>query len=183
MRFGAEALAFNGEVSGGNGSDASAPMEGSGIEDPQGSEAAEDMAERAGNVEQASDGSTGEVDCSGSVEMAEVVDARGVGGFCNEVINSDTNDKDSDRAFEEDEATANASDNEPECLDGELIDSGRGEDARDDVDDKDESSCTRALASGGLTGVVGVRGDDGGEDPGLPVMGVQPEEALNLSVS
>lgn len=183
MRFGAEALAFDEEVSEGNGSDALALMEGSGIEYSQGAEPAEEMVERAGGVEQASDGWTGEVDCSGSVEMAEVVDARGVGDSCSEVINSDTNDKDSDRAFEEDEATANASDNELECLDGALIDSGCGEDARDDVGDKDEGSCTRALASGGLTGVVGVRGDDEGEDPGLVVMGVQAEEALNLSAS
>lgn len=99
-----------------------------------------------------------------------VPDARGVKDFCSEVINSDTVDKDSDRAFEEDEAAANASDNELECLDGELI-------------DKDEGSCTRALASGGLSRVVDVRGDDEGEDLGPPAMGVLSEEALDLSAS
>lgn len=99
-----------------------------------------------------------------------VPDARGMKDFCSEVINPGTIDKDSDSAFEEDEATANASDNELECLDGELI-------------DKDGDSCTRALASGELLRVVDVGGDDEGEVLGPPVTGVLSEEALNLSAS
>ena len=129
IRFGGEAFASDEEeeASKGNGSDDTMLVEGSRFGSLKRAAAPEGMSEAAGGVEDASSGWIVEVGCSGSAEMAELMDTRGAGVFCNESINSVTDEKHSDKALDEDEVAANASDNEVECFRGESIESGCGE--------------------------------------------------------
>ena len=110
----------------------------------------------------------------GSVGLVRLVDAREVDCFCNEVMNSDTKDKDLDRVFDEDETAANASDNGLESSEGYFSDAGCR------VEITDDTSRVRPVAS---AVVIGVRGDEGIEGPRLPFMGVSSEKALAVSAS
>ena len=84
----------------------------SGFEDPKGTEAVEEVVEGAGCTKEASTGWVEKADALGSVAAVEVVDAGGVADFRIDVINSETDVKDSSSALEELETVAKAPDSE-----------------------------------------------------------------------